>query len=210
MLWAAFAILPSSTAYAQPDEGRVRDELRKVFERSEFNPEPNEQQLGWLRRLFELLGSLREAAPLIHWLLVATCIGLLLVLLYWLARSIRRAVFVRVDGEEGALAEAKRREQSTRFRAEADQRAREGDFTAAVRCLFLSLVYAFDESRRFLFLPALTNHEYLEGFADRPALKRGLHVFVKVLDENWYGQQPTQAADYQACLTLYERLCTQA
>jgi Domain of unknown function (DUF4129) len=205
-LWATVAILTASSAQAQPDENRVRDELRKVFERSEFNPESKQLNWSWFRRLFEWLGSLRDAAPLFYWMLLLTCVGLLLAVLYWLARTIWRAVYVSRDDEQDKLAESKRRQQSARFRAEADEHARAGDFTAAVRCLFLSLVYAFDESRRFLFLPALTNHEYLEGFADRPALKRGLQVFVDVLDRNWYGQQLTAAAEYQECLTLHEQL----
>jgi hypothetical protein len=233
---ALFLALPA--AAAPPSEERVRDQLKKIFERPEFQrrheqpsgpddasepapPKRSNEKSGVKRRddssadepeggLFEWLQHLRGGSPFLFWLLVGVAALLLILLLLYVAKSARRAVYVSAGPDQAAPDQAQRRRLSASLRAEADEQARAGDFTAAVRSLFLSLIYAFDESGSLLFKPAFTNREYLDGCAGRPTLVSGLRPFVDVLDVNWYGQRPTTEREYRACLERYERLLPEA
>lgn len=104
---------------------------------------------------------------------------------------------------------AERRQRSRHYREEALARAQAGDYTEAVRYLFLSLVFLYDESGRVLYQRAYTNREYLSLFEDRPAVRRDLRVFVDLLDDRWYGQHGSTAEQYGECLNLYEQLSSQ-
>ncbi|HZU38861.1 MAG TPA: DUF4129 domain-containing protein [Gemmataceae bacterium] len=190
-------------ALARPGDEHIRAAVQEVYARPEFTtPEWHDNWLAWL---LSWLGALGGAASATHLIILVVCAGLLLLLALYLVRLVRRAVYVR--GVRGATAQAEeRRRLSGQFRADANAYAQAGDYTAAVRALFLSLVYAYDERGRLAFQPALTNREYLHGFADRPVLADDLRVYVDLLDTNWYGQQPTTASDYQECLARYERL----
>lgn len=197
-------LVQPAVAWAEPGDEGVRSALKEVYARPEFNP--SDGDYGWLSRLLaalgRLFGAMGAAAPLLFWLVVAVCVGLLLLLALYLAGVVKRSVYIRSARDRTSHAEERRR-LSAQYRAEANAHAQAGDYTAAVRALFLSLVYAFDETGRLLFQPALTNREYLRGFSDRPALAEDLRVYVDLLDANWYGQQPTTAHDYEECLALY-------
>jgi hypothetical protein len=176
--------------------------------RPEFAP-PGGAQLWLLQRLadfFDWLGGLREVNPILFWVLLAGALLLLALLAAHIAWTVRRALFVgpRLAGSEPP---GERRERlSLAYWEEARRRAARGEFTEAIRFLFLSLVYRFDESGRALFQEAYTNREYLGLFADRPQVQAELRVFVDTLDEHWYGQRPTDEQQYRDCLALYERL----
>jgi len=183
--------------------------LQEVFASPEFSPQ--EQTLSeWLRkqlvRLFAWLGGLREANPVLFWLLLVGCLLLLLLLGIQIGWTVRRAL---AGGSRLRVAEteqARRQRQSRAYWEEAQRRAGQGDFTEAIRFLFLSLVYSFDESGRVGFQQAYTNREYLSLFADRPEVREELAVFVDTLDDRWYGQRPTDPGLYEKCLALYESL----
>ena len=206
-IWAAALFFASAAnSGAQPDEGRVRDELREIFAQPEFNPGSNKSEvnLRWLITFVDTIRSLRDVAPIVFWMIVFGCIALLVFLLARLAVTVRRAVFINRGGS--AEEHAQRLLISNRFRLEADQFAESGDLTAAVRSLFLSLVFAFDENGRFSFQRSLTNREYLREFVNHPALGTSLNTFVDILDDNWYGERPTSDEKYRECRVLYDRL----
>jgi hypothetical protein len=205
----ACLVLPSlgSAAVPHPDDDAVRGALQKVLDRPEFSGRATPAET-WLQRALRAilvwLGGLRLGAPLLFWLLVCGCgVGLTL-LVSFLARRLRG----RAAGEEDAraAADARRQRLSQRYRDEAGLRAERGEFTEAIRCLFLSLVYRFDESGRVLFPRAYTNREYLTLFADRPGVAGGLQVLVDTLDVHWYGEQPSGREQYEECRGLYDEL----
>jgi hypothetical protein len=140
---------------------------------------------------------------------VLGCVLALLVILGLAAFGFRRS-FARGRLRRAAAAEreaaARRSRLSATYRAEAGERAARGDFTEAIRYLFLSLVYRFDESGRVSFQKANTNHEYLDLLGPRLPVRDQLRVFVDLLDDHWYGQHPCDAAQYEQCHDLYERL----
>ena len=219
MTWAlpntgpvARALLAAAGDPPHPDDDAVRRHLQDVLSRPEFHKGTN---LNWLaealRGLFEWLGSLSTASPALFWLLLVGCVLLLLLIVLHIGWTVRRMLAVDAAGARGrAEAAARRARLSQTYRQEAGERAARGDFTEAVRFLFLSLVYRFDEEGRVLFQHACTNREYLALFADRPQVGQDLRVFVDVLDANWYGQRPTDARHYEECLALYDRLLQRA
>lgn len=205
LLTAGLAAGPAVAASPEPQ--RARQALEEVFSRREFSP--GKEPLGWLKWLlqwlipvFSWLGSLYQENPFLFWLLLIGSLLLLVLLLGRLAWAVR-GVWVYSSRPHNAL-EMQRRRLSAGYVEAAGQAAEAGDFTEAVRCLFLSLVYRLDESGRLAFEPALTNHEYLRHFVDRPEVFRSFQVFVQVLDDNWYGQQPTAPEQYQHCRALFQ------
>lgn len=193
-----------------PDESRIRRQLGEIFERPEFTPEPGGSLSEDLRRaldaFFKWLGSLSRVNPGLYWIMLTVCVALLVVLTAHMLWTIRRALFLAAGLDAGGSDRSERIRRSISYQEEAHRRAAGGDYTEAIRSLFLSLVYLFDESGRVSFQQAYTNREYLALFRDRPQVHRGLQVFVETLDQYWYGERPTDALRYQECLGLYESL----
>jgi hypothetical protein len=191
-----------------PDETAIRDALTRVYDRPEFSSKPS-NFVAWLlealERFFSWLGTLQGGAPVLFWLMVIGCIVLLVLMVGHITWTVARSIYVGRRPRVGSGAEQRRR-LSDGFRARADSLADAGEFTEAVRLLFLSLVYAFDEAGRVPFRPALTNREYLLFFDDRPVIAGSLRVFVDLLDANWYGQRATEGSEYDDCRALFDRV----
>jgi hypothetical protein len=195
-----------------PSEQEVGRKLEEVLSRPEFSgaddPDWLMRLLEWLRPFFDWLGSLWLAAPFLFWLLLIGCIVVLGLLLFYIGWSVRRAFFAERSLRAGERADARRAQLSQAYWEEARRRAEQGDYTEAIRFLFLSLVYRFDERGRVRIHEAYTNREYLSLFADRPAVYDKLRVFVDTLDHYWYGQRATDEPQYEQCLALYAGLTT--
>lgn len=206
----AMAWLLLQGAIPQPTDDQVRRQLEDVFNRPEFSPRDEAFWVRWflngLRHFFEWLGGLYTSAPVLFWMLLAGCLTLLILLLTHITWTVRRVWFRSARSTQDEPSGTERQRLSLRFRDEAAMRASQADFTEAIRCLFLSLVYRFDESGRDDFPQSSTNREYLARFADRPPVQERLSVFVDTLDDYWYGQRPTERRQYLDCLALYEQL----
>jgi hypothetical protein len=198
------------SALAQHSEGDIRRQLEEVYGRPEFSP--NVQQTLFARvveqllRFLAWLGGLYATAPVLYWLLLTLCTVLLLALIAHILWTVRSAFFVSRGHRRAHEQAAKRARVSRTFWEEALRCAGAGDFTEAIRFLFLSMVYRYDESGRVSFPRAYTNREYLALFHDRPAVQSDLAVFVDALDDHWYGQRPAAEPQYARCLLLYENL----
>ena len=192
-----------------PDEPVIRQTLAEILNRPEFRQgaEQSDRLEDPLVRFFAWLASLRETHTLLYWLLLGTSLTLLALLVAVLLWKVSQLFVAGMN--PGGIAEtpAQRRNRlSASYREEALHRAAAGDYTEAIRYLFLSLVYRFDESGRVGFQQAITNREYLALFAVRPVVQAERKVFVDTLDDHWYGQRPTDAHRYEECRGLYERL----
>jgi hypothetical protein len=196
---------------SSPTPEQIRRTAEEVFSREEFAPgagQPN-WLLQALQGFFQWLGSLRGASPFLFWAILVACIVLLGILLAWVVVATARVFGHRDYRRRATSGEDGRRERlSATFYDEAQQRAARGEFTEAIRCLFLALVYRFDEKGRVGFQRAWTNREYLALLADDLPARRGLEVFVDTLDEHWYGLRPAGADQYERCQALYERLAS--
>jgi hypothetical protein len=210
-LVALAALAPGGPAQAapSPSPSAVREKTAEVFDRPEFKSADTNKSTWLLRVLgqfFLWLGTLYEVSRGLFWLLLIGCVVILLAILAHIVFTIRK-VFVGggLRGERGR-GHAERMLLSVSYREEANRRAAAGDYTEAVRFLFLSLVYRFDEAGRVSLHKAYTNREYLQLLGDRTPARDALRVMVDTLDDHWYGQRACDVGQYQACLAVYERL----
>ena len=210
LLTAAGALLAVAAGPPDPGPDQIRQMAGEVFRRPEFNTDSN--HATWLTRLLRdflaWLGDLHGSFPVLYWALLVGCLLALAALIVLIVLQVRSA-FTRSDREyNGASLRAQRMELSENHRAEANRQAALGDYTEAVRHLFLSLVFRFDERGRVSFQKAYTNREYLDLLRDRPAVRNGLQVLVDSLDEYWYGQRSCEREQYDACRAVYDRLAS--
>jgi len=203
-------LIAGRTEAAQaPGDQEIRRAVDAVYERPEFQARSGsnliQELTRKLRELFDWLGTLQDTKPALFWILLVGLSVLLAVLITHLAWTVRRALSTgeRHRVESGA---AQRRFRSRKCFEEAQQLAARRDFTEAIRFLFLSLVYYFDESGRLAFQDSCTNREYLALFADRPNVHAELAYFVDALDDYWYAQRPADQGHYDDCLFRYRRL----
>lgn len=206
MAYLLFWCIAAAVAPPQPEDLAIRQKLQAVYSRPEFQPNRNDKLEfpDWLQRFASWLRDFAGGHRLLFWGgLIALTVLLALLLFY----AVQRAQwFSGRRRKQGGVAASRREQLSKWCRSEADRLAALGDFTEAIRHLFLSLVYRFDESGRVGFQRAYTNREYLTLFHDRPTELSTLAVFVDVLDERWYGERPSEREQYEACLQLYEGL----
>lgn len=193
-----------------PTEQQVRSTVEEVYQRPEFSLQSSSNIFKiisqWLGDFFHWLGSLQDANPVLYWILLLSLSALLALLITHLTWTIRRVLFVGEGARKLALEKQQRLHLSQEYLQAARQRAGEGDFTEAIRCLFLSLIYYFDESGRIHFQDSYTNREYLALFTDRQPVHDALAVFVDVLDDYWYGQRPADRRQFDECLVRFESL----
>ncbi len=211
--WMAFTLLGAlalgaSASAADTSPNVVREKRTEVFNRPEFKSADLSD--NWLKRalrdFFDWLDSLYDTARWLFWLILIACLVLLGAIVYYIVYTVRSALAsgrVRGPADPG---HAERILLSVSYRQEADRRATAGDYTEAVRFLFLSLVYRFDERGRVSLHKAYTNREYLVLLGDRTPVRAAIGVMVDTLDDHWYGQRPCERPQFEECLAIYERL----
>ncbi len=195
-----------------------RERLLGILVRPEFRPTPEPDPLAALylrvwKTLGEWFGSI--FGPLWDWLAeqwnrlweaggkeVAPVAGsvaglaLLLGVVVWVVRSLRRAVGPEVARLKGAREAAGL--SSERMRDEALRLLQAGEFRGAMRALYLAALLRWDELGKLRFDRSLTNREVLaraRGSGDA-VLVQGLSPLVERFDRFWYGGAPCSAEDY--------------
>ncbi len=81
--------------------------------------------------------------------------------------------------------------------------ARAGDFRAAVRKLYISLLYELSERNLIEIEESATNHEYLARLATYAPLVPPVREMTDRFDLSWYGLFPTSADEFSAYLARY-------
>jgi hypothetical protein len=192
-----------------PADDEIRKHLEEILARPEFGAKVDDLWRRFWQKIADFLGSLsglQDTSPVVYWFLIVACLGLLALLVIHIIWSVRRVLFVGAGGSESESSAETRGRLSIGYRDEAHRRAVAGEYTEAIRFLFLSLVYRFDESGRVLFPRAYTNREYLSLFEGRMPMRSQLQVFVDALDEYWYGQRTVAQEQYERCRLLYEQM----
>ncbi|MBX7104119.1 MAG: DUF4129 domain-containing protein [Gemmataceae bacterium] len=182
----------------------VRAKSADVFARPEFNPEANALNFDWVAKFFRWLGTLSSNAPGLYWVILISCIALLVVLVAHLSYTVYRALTYRTETASAARAERLRR--SAAFFAQAEQHANAGAFTEAIRHLFLALVFRFDEAGRVALRPGATNREYLINLEADPRVHDALGRYVDLLDDYWYARREASQPQYAECRGIYDRV----
>src|SRR5262249_13661448 len=143
---------PAPAAAPHPDDERIHEKLSDILARPEFDPQPAEPWfLQLLDRFFKWLGSLSGSSPSLYWLLLISCVLLLLLLLGHIAWTLYRVFYLGFHGPAESGTRDRRQRLSNEFREQARLSAERGDYTEAIRLLFLAIVFRLDESGRVLF-----------------------------------------------------------
>src|SRR5207247_225094 len=104
--------------------------------------------------------------PFVYWALLIACVILFVLLLALIVRSLIRSATFNAIGRDG-VSRAERLRRSAAHFAQAGECAKLGDYTEAIRHLFLALVFRFDEAGRVVLRPGATNREYLRLLDER-------------------------------------------
>lgn len=207
-------------ARAQPAPSAPADALERLdrllssppFDRSDRSEPETPQWLldlfDWLARLLETILRPVEAVPppatnVVAWgfMLIgaALLLAVILYLLINLRRGIVRDVRMAADGDDPALTASQALEQASAL-------ARDGDYRAAVRSLYLSALLWLDEQNLLRYDRTLTNREYLERARNNPALLARLAPVIETFDQVWYGHAPIDASAFAAYRQQIEAL----
>jgi uncharacterized membrane protein len=204
-----FGAAHDGVAAPTPAPELVREKAAAVFERPEFQSAAPSQG-NWFSRqffaFFRWLGGLHEHSPPLFWLILIGCILALIAILVLIVFQIRAVFASRDQANPAGTLDSERVRRSAEFRQEATRLATAGDYTEAVRFLFLSLVYLYDERGRVSFHKEYTNREYLDLLGDRLPIRAALQVLVDTLDDHWYGQRACLRDHYLTCTAVYDRL----
>jgi hypothetical protein len=207
--------LPASSAPADALERLDRLLAAPPFDRPDDRPELQTPQwlvdfFAWLEQLIETILRPLEvevvppvAADVIAWAVILTGIalvlGVILYLLINLRRGIVRDVRIATEGDDPVPTASEAFDQASVL-------ARDGDYRAAVRSLYLSALLWLDERDLLRYNRALTNREYLERARGNPVLLARLTPVIETFDQIWYGHMPVDASSFAAYRQQIEAL----
>jgi hypothetical protein len=196
------------------------ESARQILERPEFLEVAERGDTGladliarWIARLFDGSDESVSNAPSLSLppseaFLVLGALLLLAVAIY-LVVTLRRGPPRGAGSEPAADADAVAdpREQPPEAHLDAAAvLAQQGHHREALRALYVATLVALDRSRLIAFDPARTNWQYFRHMP-RDAIRTDFARFTRLFDYKWYGDEPTDAADYAACRELADRIC---
>jgi hypothetical protein len=205
-------------ALAQPPSrapADARERLQRRLDQPPFKQPDAPPTPSWLREFFDWLGRVLENAfrPLgrispsggrtVAWVIAIVGAVLLLGVLTYLLRGLRRGVVASAHADDGDP------EANLTAKTALDQAgglARGGDYRTAVRYLYISALLWLDERDILRYDRALTNREYLERVRDNPALRERMAPIVETFDRVWYGHLPIDAESFAAYQQQIEAL----
>lgn len=127
------------------------------------------------------------------------------VIAYLLLTQLRRASGVQTNAAAVIAPTDLRERPPEEFLDDASVLAHKGRLREALRALYLATLVALDRRRLITFDPYRTNWQYLRQMPRGDA--RALFAeFTRIFDHKWYGEEPTTAADYEACRILATRI----
>jgi hypothetical protein len=192
--------------YHEKEESRISRFIKKIYNKVQaFLMELLE---AFQRMLGKVFGSAAQGS-LISKIVVTVALGAFLFFTVRLAMQIkprRKTARKRtVLGEEidatatpGDLFEA------------AMAAARAGDFRAAVRKLYISLLYDLSERNLIEIEESATNHEYLARLSRFEALVSPVREMTDRFDVSWYGMFPTSQEEFSTYLARYNEAMQRA
>lgn len=201
---------------ARPAPPVLRDSLRRILARPEYNQARNPWLDKWVQRLLRaflnwyrehLAGRferLHEASPVLYWGVVAVGAAVVLVLLYHIYLTLRSAFGVREARRRGQGLAARDEAQAApeALLGEADRAAAAGDYLLALSRLYLALIRNLDRHGLVRYDRSHTNHEYLRQVRGEAAVAGPLAALTQQAEGVWYGRGGLDARGYQQCRAL--------
>lgn len=151
------------------------------------------------------LAAAGALSQIVIFILVAALIGFLIFMIAKI-RINRKGKIDDTDSDLVSAEEAKR--SADQWITEADRLSRNGEFRAAIRCLYLACLMRLDENRILRFERHETNWEHLHRFRDI-AVKPGnfnLDPVTQKFDQAWYGLIPQNLDDVEWFKSEYQKL----
>jgi hypothetical protein len=179
----------------------------------------NEALNNFFERLGELLGNMfnrpqeQRGSPIVasQGVTQVMIVILLAVLAAFVIYLISQIKLKRKPGSEATdnlMSEEEARRSADQWLTEADKLAAQGEFRAAVRCLYLACLIRMDESNTLRFERHQTNWEHLYRFRDLTQ-KPGnfqLEPLTQKFDNAWYGFIPQTQSDVDWFKSEYQAL----
>ena len=137
--------------------------------------------------------------------------GLLYILIQVGRRRLAPSVEMTDDGRLTGIAEADVRTPEEALRLAA-VRAGRGEFRDAFRAAYLAILLWLDARRMVEYAPSKTNWEYVSAAAglSLPGVHEPLRTLSKDFDRKIYGGEECGLSDYQAALSAYESIASEA
>ena len=146
-----------------------------------------DEDAGWLQRLFEGVVEVGTAAPwlgtLLEWLFfVGAAVGLLFLLLRNVARQ-RLRVALGGEAVQGSAWESEAKD----WAQWAAQHAQAGEWREAVHCLYWAAIVLLEGRRAWRHNPTRTPREYVRLLKPGSAQQQGLRRLTQIFERVWYG-----------------------
>jgi hypothetical protein len=141
-------------------------------------------------------------------LLVVVALAAVLVVRQWLAsrrQRLPRLAGVLAPEPEDYLDQPDQQNVQSLWQ-QADDLARAGNFLAAVRVLYLSVLALLHQAQLIRYERTRTNGEYVDQLRPRQALQRPFLSLTGLFELKWYGERACQPDDYQSCRGLAEEI----
>ncbi len=146
-------------------------------------------------------------AGYLYWLILIVCLIAFLVVIYLIARNIRKKVKLGLD--EADIVERQlppERQQTSTIYEQALKAAAEKDYTEAIRLLTIGSLILLDEHRVLNFQDTLTNGEYLQKLITRRNLHNLFTAPMALFDKLIYGFQSPDQKDFEQFKSFYLQL----
>ena len=214
---------------ASIDDDSSRDKIREILTRPAYQPERetaigsfikqvfrrlralmSELYLSLTRLLERLFGVSAQSAWFSNVVLVVVLVAAFIAALSMI-RKRRRAPAARKKKTRMVLGEEITADSTSSELAEAGlAAARTGDFRAAIRKLYVALLYELAELNLIELDDSATNHEYLGKVSRFGVLAQPMRYLTDRFDYVWYGMFPSTEEDFAAYFSKYEEAVASA
>lgn len=201
----------AGTGPARPAAEALRTDLETILSRPEYRDTHNDWMNALLLRLAQraltswrhfvsYFAQLHDVTPVLYWLFFTFGCVIVLLLLYHIYLTMRSAFETAPRRRQTAPAAGKQEAAAPDALVEAaDDAAARGDYSAALRMLYLALIRHLDRQGLIRYDISYTNRQYLKQAAEYKAVVAPLTSLTEVADIVWYGRGVIGADEYARC-----------
>ena len=199
-----------ATEYDRQDMNlRARTELEEILSKKEFKGQ-NPQPPWWSRWVGSLLrrlpgGGISWVFMLLKWLFYLVVIFLIVFVCVSIAKYFRRSPFSTANRD--VPTDFRRRTDPESARRQAHEYSQQGEYSQAIRYLYLSLLLYLDRAGSLIYDPGKTNGEYIGEIRGNTENKAEHFAFLtSFFERKWYGMEESSAGDFQQCEETFAEL----
>jgi hypothetical protein len=208
------ASLASAALVARPAPADLRAEIERILAQPEYRRAQGTWLQGLIKRLVEWLRdvfgdwspqvvALKEAWPVLYWVVTGLLILVAAVLLYHIGYTL--SLMFRDRRPRPRPAPGRPAADPDALRAQAAELAAQGRYAEAAAALYEALIRHLDRQGILRHDDSRTNGEYLEAVRGRPPLAEAMAPLTRWLDPVLYGNAALSETDYATCEGLVEQ-----